>query len=326
MPKKKQVKQLKQLPKMSKDKNPAVHEPVLLEESTRGLEVQKKVHLKKQVRIIDATVGTGGHSLAILESGAWLLGIDADERLLEIAKERLEKSCPAPRDSFRGHFKLTHGNFKDIDKISISNHFIDVDGILFDLGVSSLHFESKLRGFSFQNPKALLDMRLDPNVQKVSAADLLNSLRKDQLTGLFSKTMDKKEVVRLVIHIIRYRRENKFKTVEDLLSIIEKAVVKKRKIHPATKAFLALRMAVNSELENLSDALPKAFEILGNTGRLVVISFHSGEDRIVKDYFRELILDHKARLITQKPIIPKESEIRKNPKARSAKMRIIEKI
>lgn len=301
-----------------------VHKPVLLEEVIDALGL-KVAPLKKQVKVIDATLGNAGHSIEIIKYGALVLGIDADKKMIDIARDRLQVACPSLDDSVQRPFKLVLGNFRDIDLIAQKNDFSSANGVLFDLGVSNVHFASTSRGFSFKRRSAKLDMRLNPKMQQVEASDLIEKLRPDQLIKLFSATMSKGEVNRLVNKITDTRERKKIKTVGDFLDICEPVIIKKTKIHPATKAFLALRMAVNSELENLNEVLPKAFDLLGKNGRLVVISFHSGEDRIVKDYFRELVRKDKAIAINQKPIVPKEKEIEINPKARSAKLRIIEK-
>lgn len=306
------------------------HEAVLVKEVIAALGL-KKAHLKNQACYIDATVGTGGHSLELLKAGAKVLAIDADKQMLEIARKRLEKACPAPEDKLREDFKLVHGNFRKIDKIGQREGFSKVDGIIFDLGISSLHFASSSRGFSFKERKAPLDMRIDRESQKVTASDLLNNLRIDQLQRLFEATMAKLEAQKLAGAIVSKREGFPISAVGDLLSITEDVLGtsrkgRKLKLHPATKAFLALRMAVNSELENLKEVLPKAFDLLKKGGRLVVIAFHSGEDAIVKNYYRRKAKEGRAKILTKKPIVPGEQEVSQNPKARSAKMRALERL
>lgn len=287
--------------------------------------------------IIDATVGTGGHALAMIRSGAFVLGIDVDKRILEIAKRRLKRSleyvdykegaCPV-MDSVHGlPFKLVNGNFSEIDKIAKHSGLSKVDGILLDLGISSLHFDKDGRGFSFSDEKAKLDMRLSPETQGVTAADIVNSLRKDQLETMFGWVMSFPEARRLAKQIVLAREEQRIKTVGDFLEIIERSEIGRRtkSLHPATLPFLALRIATNSELENLKKALPKAFSLLKKKARLVVISFHSGEDSIVKKFFKEMEESDKGRVLTKKPLVPDKEEIRKNPRARSAKLRVLEK-
>jgi 16S rRNA (cytosine1402-N4)-methyltransferase len=226
------------------------------------------------------------------------LGIEADPEMLEIAKERISE----------GKFVL--GNFKSIDEIARNNGFENVSGILFDLGVTNLQLTSEGRGFSFANPEAELDMRVNPQDQGVKASDLLNVLREDQLTDLFKETLDRGAAGWISRKIIKVRP---IQTVGDFLEVC-RGLKGKSSLNEATLPFLAVRIAVNSELENLNEVLPKAYGLLKSGGRMIVISFHSGEDRIVKNF-------QESRLI-----LPSEDEVRVNPRARSAKMRVIEKI
>lgn len=312
---------------MTERKNqPRIHDPVLLEEVVEALRLEPLAHLNIQARFIDATVGTGGHSQEIVKRGAKLLGIDADRKMLEVAKRRLKQACPPRLSRKAGRFKLVQGNFAKIDEIAKRFGFEGVDGIFFDLGVSSLHFSDISRGFSFNYPNAPLDMRVDEKGQSVTASDLLNSLRKDQLRDLFSTVMAHAPAKKLADKIIAARVEKPIKTVGEFLEVIEWSLRRRGKLHPATLPFLALRIVVNSELENLKEALPKAFSLLASSGRLVVVSFHSGEDRLVKKFFRRAQMEEKAKLITKKPILPGESEVARNPNSRSAKMRVLEKI
>jgi len=309
----------------SKDEQ-RVHEPVMIGEVIDALRLKEIVHLN-QSRIIDATVATAGHTIEIVKRGGRVLGIDVDEDLLEVAGERLRKACPPTFSSHeRGSLKLVHGNFAKIDEIAKKHKFENVDGILFDLGVSSVHFTDRFRGFSFNYPGAPLDMRLDNKIQKVTAHDLLNSLRKDQLQELFGVVMGRAVSRKLAGKIVASREGSPIETVDDFLKIIEEVKLKRRKLHPATLPFLALRIAVNSELENLAEALPGAFNLLAPGGRLVVISFHSGEDELVKKFFKNKARVVRAKLITKKPVTPSMSETERNPKSRSAKMRVLEKI
>ena len=266
-----------------------IHEPVLLKE------VIESLHIKKFRKYIDATLGAGGYTKAISEAGGKVLAMDTDESMLRIARATLEGSLSAT---------LVHGNFKDIKKIAEENNFNIVDGIVFDLGVSNVHFTDKERGFSFREPEADLDMRLDTKSQNVKASDLLNILRQDQLKTMFGASLANK--------VIDFRKTKKFEKVGDLLSLFGE---KRGKLHPATKSFLALRIAVNSELDNLEEALPQAYELLKVGGRLVVVSFNSDEDRIVKNYM------HSKNFVK-----PSDEEVKRNPKSRSAILRVIQKI
>lgn len=284
--------------------------------------------LKYQVKIIDATVGAGGHSEHFVKKGVSILGIDQDAEMLEVAEKVLKQACPTTFSSHeRGSFKLAHGNFKNIDKIAKENGFSKVDGILFDLGISSYHFDTKTRGFSFSELNAHLDMRLDQKSQAVTAADLLNSLPQKKLQELFAVCV-RKDVARKIARKVRLaREEDSIETVRELLSVL-KTVGKKpkdRDLHFATLPFLALRIAVNSELENAREGIEKGLELLRNKGKMVVISFHSGEDAIVKHIFRGFESKGKAVVVTKKPIITTEVERLKNPRSRSAKMRIVER-
>lgn len=294
--------------------NQMLHKPVMVDEV---LEFLNLALLKKHGRYIDATLGTGGHTLAIIEVEGQVLGIEVDKKMLEVAKKRLAGMSAA---------KLINANFKDIDEIAEKAGYTNVDGIVFDLGVSNLHLKSQQRGFSFEKESTLLDMRLDPDTQGVTGADLLNSLRRDQLEELFEVVMEKNEAKKLTKEVLNKREEESIKTVGDFLEIIKKAKIAGGKLNPATKPFLALRMAVNSELENLKLALPKAFGLLKKKGRLVVISFHSGEDALVKRFFKEMQTEGLAKILTKKPIQPSDKEIKENPRARSAKLRCLERL
>ncbi len=301
-----------------------IHRPVLLREVVKSFDLDT-AHLKRQVRIIDATLGSGGHSESLIKAGANVLGIEFDEEILQVAKRHLLKACPSRLSRKAGRFKLVKGNFKDIDKIAKAEDFEGVNGILFDLGISSYHFASIKRGFSFREDWAPLDMRIDPNSQNVSASDLLYLLTGQQLIKLFGETMAEVEAKKLTREVVSKRKGKKIRNVGDFLDITQKVLKKRSKLHPATKAFLALRIAVNSELDNLRKALPKAFKLLKPAGKLVVISFHSGEDKIVKKFFQETKKAGQGVIVTRKPVTPDEEEIRYNPRARSAKMRVLQK-
>lgn len=294
------------------------HESVLVREVLEGFNLIAP--LKNQVRIIDATLGTGGHTLELLKTNAFVLGIDDDMDMVRLAEERLKEEKIGTEK-----YKLIQGNFKDIDRIAKENNFSEVDGILFDLGVSNLQLMDEERGFSFSNTEALLDMRINTDSQGVKALDLLNLLRRDQLLDLFGRVMEGRETGRLVKEIIKARQEKKIETVGELLRICS-VVTPKHGMNQATLPFLALRIAVNSELENLSEALPKAFELLRGKGRLLVITFHSLEEKIVKEFMKKSENKGLARIINFEPIEAGLEERTINPKSRSAKLRILEKI
>lgn len=317
--------QLRKSHEMSKTKSIKMHKPVLLGEVLKVFEnapLKDKVGQKKV--IVDATLGFAGHAVEIIKKGWYLLGVDYDSESLEEAKVNLNDACP---DSYTkvgvSHFKLIKGNFKDIKTIVQKSGIGKVDGVLFDLGVNTPQLTSQIRGLSFSNPNAPLDMRLDRS-SGVTAADLLNGLRKDQLMDMFLVTTDYHTAKRLASEIIRERNDTPFRLVGQFLEVIKYSKTKSRKsLNPATLPFLALRIAVNSELENLKLALEGAFTILRRNGVLVVISFHSKEDEIVKLFIKNKIVTNKARTITKKPIYPTPVEKANNVRARSARMRIL---
>ena len=286
------------------------HETVMSKEAIDGL------HIKKGSLYIDTTLGNGGHSLGIINQGGKVLGIDIDPEMVKISQDRLKEA----KD-----FKSAQGNFSKIDEIAKTNNWTPVAGILFDLGVSNIHLKNLERGFSFENPEAILDMRLDPKSLGVKACDLLNVLREDQLTDLFAVTLEPGAAKWITGRVLHSRAEKPIQTVGDMLEISKGLKVGKIGLNEATLPFLALRIAVNSELDNLKEALPKSFNILEKGGRIVVISFHSKEDEIVKDFFKEKSKSEGAKMITFKPVRAGEEEISVNRRARSAKMRILEK-
>ena len=297
-----------------------VHSPVLVKEVFEALGLTRFAHLNRPARLIDATVGTAGHAQVAVKAGLDVLGIDIDPVMLDKAQKRLKEALSTSNPKASGSFKLVQGNFRKLDEIATANGFGVVEGVILDLGVSNVHFKEDPRGFSFEDPSAPLDMRLDPENQGVSARDLLNSLRPDQLESLFESTMEKGVAKEIARRVETERSGKPFEKVGDFLAVF--GGLTERKLHPATRAFLALRMAVNSELENLLEALPKAFGLLNLGGRLAVISFHSGEDRIVKNFLKNI----EGRVLTPTPITPSQEEIFDNPRARSARLRVVEKV
>jgi len=285
------------------------HKSVLLKETIKFL---KPVRGKKY---IDATVGLGGHTREILKLGGKVLGIDWDEGVLDKARKRLISACPS------AFLKLARGNFADISKIARKNGFSEVSGVLFDLGVGSYHLEDKSRGFSFDSD-AELDMRMDRGL-KVRAVDLINGLTKGELNELFSQIAQEKYSRAISEAVISARVVKPIKTCRELADLVSTVKKKKGKIHPATKVFMALRIIVNDEFNNLKQGLAGAVELLAKEGRLVVISFHSGEDKIVKNFFKD---NKELSILTKKPIEANSEEISVNPRARSAKLRAAEKI
>jgi len=302
------------------------HIPVMLEKATAALNIQHGG------RYIDCTIGGGGHAAAILQQsspGGQLLGIDADPEAAEAARTKLK--------AYGSSVLIVNDNFSNLEAICIKNDFNPVHGILFDLGLSSLQLEAGGRGFSFQH-EAPLDMRFSPE-QKITAADIINTYSEAEIASIIREYAEESYSQRIARHIISQRP---IKTTLELARVVEKATGGRRgRIHPATRTFQALRIAVNQELENLESALKQAVSLLGYEGRLVVISYHSLEDRIVKQFFRQESSDcicppqvvscncnHTARLkiISKKVITPSEEEIKINPRSRSARMRVAERI
>jgi len=289
------------------------HTPVLTEETIEALAVQAGG------RYIDCTLGGSGHAAAILEHsspGGQLLGIDADPEAIKLARSRLE--------AYSGSTVLVSQNFVNLRSICAKYNFYPVHGILFDLGLSSLQLNGSGRGFSFRHD-APLDMRLNPH-QPVTAADIINTFPETKLAQLIKTFGEENHSGRIARYIVRQRP---VKTTFELAEIVEQATGGRRgRIHPATRTFLALRIAVNRELEHLQSALEQAAGLLGLGGRLVVISYHSLEDRIVKYFMREEASGETARLklINKKVITPSLAEIQFNPRSRSAKLRAAERI
>jgi len=291
-----------------------MHIPVLLKETIDLLNVTEGG------RYIDTTLGLGGHSIEIIKQGGKVLGIEIDSDSLAETRNRLRKAGLLKKAV------LVQGNFKELKRIALETNFVPCDGVLFDLGMSSWQLEESGRGFSFQKEEPL-DMRMDKSLS-VTATDLLNGLRRDELANLFQKYGEEQFARRIASAIVRARTLKSFGTTGELVRIVENIKGKggKGKIHPATKVFQALRIAVNNEIDNLRSALPQAFEILVEGSRLVVISFHSLEDGEVKRFFQKLQREGTGDLMTRKPIIPTKREIKANPRARSAKLRVIKKV
>ncbi|HBL52228.1 MAG: 16S rRNA (cytosine(1402)-N(4))-methyltransferase [Candidatus Blackburnbacteria bacterium RIFCSPHIGHO2_02_FULL_39_13] len=283
-------------------------------------EVIDFLNVKPGRRFIDATTGGGGHIEAILKMGGEVLGIDQDPVSLNITRKRLNESGFSV-------FKLVQGNFANLQKIASGVGFTHVDGVLFDLGFASFQLEDSERGLSFLK-EGPLDMRLDPNLG-VTAADLINSLSENQLVGLFREVGEERLAQSIARQIVSRRVNQPFLTTQDLKKLVEDVYARKgfttNHIHPATKVFMSLRIVVNNEFENLKNGLEQAFQTLKIGGRIVVISFHSGEDRIVKDFVKTLEKD-KVKILVKKPLAPTQEEIKDNPRSRSAKLRAIEKI
>ncbi|MCL5411622.1 MAG: 16S rRNA (cytosine(1402)-N(4))-methyltransferase RsmH [Patescibacteria group bacterium] len=297
--------------------NEIIHKPVLLKESIEALNVIPNE------KYVDGTVGAGGHSCEIIKSGGIVLGIDMDPEALKIARKTLEDCSEAKTK----RFTLEQENFANLREIAERNDFLNVSGILFDLGLSSFQLDYSPRGFSFKRAEPL-DMRMDPSLG-VTAADLVNGLTEGELYELFTKFGEEPFARLIARRIVTSRLSKKIATTSELAFLVEQAVGfrgRREKIHPATRVFQALRIAVNDELNNLRVVLPQALALTKSGGRVVVISFHSLEDRIVKNYFLEEGEKGTANVLTKKPVTATDEEVIENPRARSAKMRVIEKV
>lgn len=306
------------------------HKPVLIEEAIDLL------NIKKDGIYVDATVGGGGYALKILsklESSGKLIAVDCDQEALENLKKK-----------FKNYHNviLVKDNFSNIEKILNGLNIKKIDGVVFDLGVSTHQLSCAQRGFSFKGSD-LLDMRMDLNLV-TSAKDLINNLTAQELEKIFTEYGEEKFSRRISKKIVEERLKKEICTTYDLVEIIRTCVpskFKNQRIHFATRTFQALRIAVNNELKNLEKAVIKTIDFLKKEGRIVVISYHSLEDRIVKNIFREnsgkcscdkklpkciCEIKNTIKILTRKPIAPKEKEIEVNPKSRSAKLRAAEKI
>ena len=304
-------------------------------ESVLEREVIQNFNLLGGSLIVDGTLGDGGHAELLLKNTTRIrvLGIDRDMRAIERAEKRL-----AP---FRDRITLVQGNFSDIKTILKKANVMNVDGLLLDLGVSSPQLDSPDRGFSFMR-NGPLDMRMDSS-QKITAADLLVALPDEELVSVLKGYGEERFSKRIVRAIRQAQKQSAIKTTLQLSNIISSVVHASRqtKIHPATRTFQALRIAVNGELGHIKKALRDSVDVLQESARIIVISFHSLEDRIVKNFFKTeekgcvcppkipiCSCGHKQRLkvITRKPIIPAVEEVRRNSRASSAKLRVAERV
>jgi len=306
-------------------RNTNYHPPALIKEVVKYLHIENQA--KYTNKVIDATLGNAGHALEFIKYGNKVLGFDFDRRALGKAEVRLDNYWKKEIGSNnKKPYILVNANFTRITEIAKRFNFVKVDAILFDLGLNQSQQVSQIRGFSFANPQADLDMRINTDVQGVTGADMLNLLSETQLKDLFRVVLKPGESIRLAREIIAKRSETKFITVGDFLEVCEKVFIRKTKVHPATKAFLALRIAVNSELQNLEDALVQCPGLLGEKGRIGVITFHSVEDGLVKKIIKKWCEEGLGIAVTKKPIKPTLEEINMNKLARSAKLRVFEKI
>ncbi len=321
-----------EIPPVVPDPTGASHVPVLLAEVLDGLEVQRGV------RIIDCTAGGGGHTAAVLERSApdgRVLALDADPAAIRRITERLAGELES------GRLTLVKAPFEQLETVVAQVGFAPVDGILLDLGVSSFQLETAERGFSLMM-EGPLDMRFDPegSISATNAADIVNRWDEKSLADLIYQYGDEMQSRRIARYLVRNRP---FTTTKELADAVERAVGGRKgsRIHPATRTFQALRIAVNRELEQLEQVLPQCLRVLKPGGRLAVISFHSLEDRIVKQWMvqeaRSYVPDPTrveggydrqptVRVVTRKPVEAGEAEVARNPRSRSAKLRVAEKL
>ena len=312
----------------------APHRPVLLGETLAHLAVAERGGL-----FVDATLGLGGHSEAILEASpaARVIGIDRDREALELARERLAR--------FRVRFHAVHADFREIARVVEAEGERKVSGVVADLGVSSLQFDTPARGFSFRHD-APLDMRMDAAGDDETAAELLARLSEEEIARIIFEYGEERRSRRIARWIVERRggASGAISTTRELAELVARAVGHRKRtehIHPATRTFQALRIAVNHELEGLSEFIETAVDLLQPAGRFVVISFHSLEDRIVKRTLRRLAghcecdpraghcscgARRVADILTRRPLTPIQTEIDETPRARSAKLRACQKL
>ena len=292
-----------------------LHTPVMLDEVISFL-----VPYQDGI-VVDATVGEGGHARAILErvKPRLLVALDRDIEILSVARERL---------SDYKNVVFIYGNYSSLPELLAKEGIERVDAVLMDLGISSFHLEDPERGFSFLE-KGPLDMRLDRVGSSRTAYEILNEWSEKRLASIIKEYGEEPWAKRIARRIVEMRKERPLRTTEDLVAAVKSAIPRRfwpKKIHVATRTFQAIRIAVNEELEHLKEALRKVVALLSPGGRVVVISFHSLEDRIVKHSFRSFEAKGLGRVLTKKPLVPSDEEVERNPRARSAKLRVFERL
>ena len=295
-----------------------LHTPVMLHEVIDYLKITPG-----QI-IVDATMGTGGHSLEILKRitpGGKLIGIDRDQDSLDICRQRLSE--------FKDACEFVHANFADLEQVLEQQGIKEIDGIVFDLGISSYQLRDAQRGFSFQE-EGPLDMRLDRS-SYICAYDLVNNLNENEISHLLWNFGQERWHNRIAHLLIEERKLNPISTTKQLANLVMRAIPHRYRrgyyrIHPATRTFQAVRISVNRELEILENSIRKAVAILKKQARICVISFHSLEDRVIKHTFRALKAEGLIDIITNKPLTPMDGEIEANPSSRSSKFRVAQRI
>ena len=295
--------------------NTTVHQAVLTAEVLTFLAPQRGG------LFVDCTVGLGGHARVLLEHGASrVIGLDRDREALSQAHTALS--------AWAEHVELHHANYKDVDAVLNASQISSVDGVLADLGVSSLHLDGEGRGFSFRRDEPL-DMRMDQSTGQ-TAADLIRNTSEQAIADIIFKYGEERQSRRIARAIVEARRTSPVTSTGDLASIVRRSLRRRgyTRIDPATRTFQAIRIWVNQELEGLEVALEAMCRRLRMGARLVVISFHSLEDRIVKHTFRALERGGEVaiRVLTKRPVIPQDEEVERNPRARSAKLRVAERV
>jgi len=289
------------------------HIPVLKEEVLEYLGVTSNENY------IDGTVGFGGHTEAILGKNApdgKVLGIEWDTTLYEKLKQKKHERLILVNDSYR-----------NLQKIVENNKFDKIKGILLDLGFSSWHIDSANRGFTFRKDE-VLDMRFNKN-EELTAYEIINGWPKEEIEKILLTFGEERFARNIAKSIIDHRKKEKIKTTFQLAEVVKAGVPRRfhfNRIHPATKTFQALRIVVNRELESINQVLPQTLDVLKKKGIIAVISFHSLEDRIIKNFFRDNERSKKLKVLTKKPIIAREEEINRNPRSRSAKLRVAQKL
>lgn len=304
----------------------SVHKAVLLHEVVDGLvpkDRQKTGSLNRTNVYLDGTLGGAGHALAIAKAldGKLdvIIGLDRDQLALDRAKITLKNQSK--------NLILQNENFRNLDKVLVQNQISKVDIILLDLGISSDELDNSNHGFTFQKDEPLLMTMGDPEKYPFTAKDIVNKWDEEVIANIIFGYAEEKFARRIARAIVSYREKKAIESTMELAELVKISVpgfYRRGRIHPATKTFQALRIAVNDELGALKEGLKKGYEVLNIGGRFAVISFHSLEDRIVKEFFKEKLND-EAIIITKKPITAKEQEIFENPRSRSAKLRILEK-
>ena len=312
------------------------HIPVLLSECIEAL------HLYEGQTYVDATLGGAGHSLEVAKRigrSGHLIGIDQDEVARRAARERLE----ALPDDIRPTIDVVEGNFGDLDSLLVAAQIPSIDAILFDLGVSSVQIDTPARGFSFKETGPL-DMRMDPSKNTLTAAEIINTYNAADLARVIRQYSDERWASRIADFVVEARKEHPITETEQLVDIIKAAVpasARRAGGHPAKRTFQALRIEVNGELDVLRSGLEAAARWLAPGGNIAVISYHSLEDRSVKDLFKKLsqgctcppdlpicVCGNKPilKVLTRKPILPTPEEIKRNPRSRSAKLRVAQRL